>query len=46
MIRNCDSTSYPGGVLSDLLQYYFGEITLEDVFDKPVENTIEGFHSE
>ena len=45
-IRNCDSTSYPGGVLSEVLQYYFGETTLEEVLSKPVENNIEGFHSE
>lgn len=46
MIRNCDSTSYPGGVLSDVLQYYYGQTTFEEVLAKPVENTIAGFHSE
>lgn len=46
MIRNCDSTSYPGGVLSEVLQYYYGQNTLEQVLAKPVENTISGFHSE
>ncbi len=46
MIRNSDSTSYPGGVLSEVMQFYFGQLTLEDVFEKPVENSISGFHSE
>ncbi|MCF0142310.1 MAG: hypothetical protein HUJ75_02920, partial [Parasporobacterium sp.] len=46
MIRNCDSTSYPGGVLCDTLKYYFGETSFEDVLNAKVENTIQGFHSE
>jgi len=46
MIRNCDSTSYPGGVLSEVLQYYYGQHTLDEVLARPVENNIEGFHSE
>ncbi len=45
-IRNSDSTSYPGGVLSEVLQYYFGEMTYDEVMSLPVENNIEGFHSE
>ena len=46
MIRNSDSTSYPGGVLCDTLRYYFGEITLEDVMNAEAVNSISGFHSE
>ena len=46
MIRNSDSTSYPGGVLNDTLKYYFGELTLEDVMNAEAVNEIQGFHSE
>ena len=46
MIRNCDSTSYPGDTLCQTLRYYFGEITYDDIMKAPVENTISGFHSE
>ena len=45
-IRNCDSTSYPGGVLSEVLQYYFGEITYEEVMNMPVQDSIDSFQSE
>ncbi len=45
-IRNCDSTSYPGGVLSEVLQYYFGQTTLEEVLKAPVEDKINIFQSE
>ena len=46
MIRNSDSTSYPGGVLCDVLKYYFKETTFDEIMARPVENTISGFHSE
>ncbi len=46
MIRNSDSTSYPGAVLCDVLKYYWGEMTLEEVFNQKVENTIAGWHGE
>ena len=40
VIRNSDSTSYPGAVLCTTLQYYFGEITYDEVMESAVSSSL------
>lgn len=40
VIRNSDSTSYPGAVLSQTLQYYFGEVSFSDIMEADVSDSL------
>ena len=40
VIRNSDSTSYPGDALSTTLQYYFDELSYEDIMDSSVDDSL------
>lgn len=46
VIRNSDSTSYPGAVVDTTLQYYFGEISYDDVMDMTVSTSLRSYSSD
>ena len=46
VIRNSDSTSYPGGALSTTLQYYFNELTYSEIMDLGVSTSLRSYSTD
>lgn len=46
VIRNGDSTAYPGAVLSTTLQYYFNEISYDDVMSRATNSSLRQYSTD